>query len=142
MKKVLIVLLVIGLLAGLGIWKLVGAFQKSGQLGDAAIEHFHSQFNAKSFAEIFNESSSKLRQSGPPEKFIGDMEAMRAKLGAHKSGTRDGLNLNNSNGDKTLTMKCVAVFENGPGTETFTFDYNGDTPLLMGYFVESPALLK
>lgn len=142
MKKGLIILLLIVAVAGLGIWKLVGAFQKGGELGDAAIAHFHEQFNANSFAAMYNEGSKALQQTGPSEDFVNTLKLIRGKLGAYKGGGREGINLNNSNGDNTLTMTCKSVFENGNGTETFLFDNNGDKPVLSGYHVESPALLK
>jgi|GEM_PF-1214529 len=142
MKKGLIILLLIVAVAGLGIWKLVGAFQKGGALGDAAITHFHEQFNANSFAEMYNEGSKVLHDTGPAQDFTSTLKLIRGKLGAYQGGGREGINMNNSNGDKTITLTCKSAFENGPGTETFLFDYNGDKPLLSGYHVESAALLK
>ena len=140
-KRTLIVLIIL-VAAGLGIWKLVSAFQKGGQLADQALSRFHTLLAAGDIDTIYKESSPRFQQKMPPATWQKRHARVREKLGAFKSGTRDGLSMNNNNGDNTISFTSAATFEKASATEAFSFDYNGDTPLLLDYEVKSPLLLE
>ncbi len=138
-KKFLIVLLLILAAAGFGILKLVNAYKKAGQLGDAAVEHYHSQFNARADAEIYQNAGRPFKMATTEAQFGAEWNRLHGGLGAFKSGTRQGLSMNNDNGDKRITLTYASTYEKGVADEVFIFDYNGDLPVLIGVNVKSPV---
>jgi hypothetical protein len=142
MKKFLIIVAVVLALAGFGIYKLVGSFSRAGERGDAAVAVFHREYNAKAIAGLHAAAAPSFRSTVPLEKFTQLGSVLHERLGEWKSGERTGINLKNDNGHESLELTYSATFTKGSGTEEFVFDYNGDTPLLTGYHVKSPALLE
>lgn len=140
MKKLLIIIAVILALAGFGIYKLVGAFGRAGERGDAVVSVFHRDYNAKSVPAMHLAATPVFRESVPLEKFTSFIGMLHDKLGEWKSGDRTGLNMKTENGHETLELTYSATFAKGSGTEEFLFDYNGDEPKLIHYNVKSPLL--
>lgn len=141
MKKILIILVALLALAGIGVYKLIDSISRGGELGDTAVSEFHRQYNSREIAGIHAAAASDFRKAVPLVKFTPFATMLHQKLGQWKSGSRDRINLNNQNGNKTLELTYNSTFANGTATEDFVFDYNGDKPLLLGYNVKSPALL-
>ena len=142
MKKLLIILAVVGALAAFGIYKLVNSFGEAGEVGDKAMTAFHTEFNAHRIAAIHAGAAPAFRTSVPLADFTTLTDLLHEKLGQWKSGERTGIHMSNNSGNKSLELTCSAKFEKGEGTEEFIYDYNGDQPLLMGYNVKSPALIE
>ena len=142
MKKALVVILVVLAAAGFGIFKLYTSVSKAGETGDAAVAVFHGDYNAKQSREIYARSAAAFRSSVTEADFSNLAAMLHEKLGERKSGERSGINLKSHNGHTTLELSYDSKFAKASGTEEFVFDYNGDTPLLLGYNVKSPALLE
>jgi hypothetical protein len=140
MKKLLIVVAVVLAVAGIGIYKLAGSLGRAGERGDAAVSTFHRDYNSNGIAAIHTAAAPAFRSGVPMEKFTPFIGMLRERLGEWKSGERTSINLKNDNGHETLEISWNSTFTNGPGTEDFVFDYNGDVPLLTDYHVKSPAL--
>jgi hypothetical protein len=140
-KKTLIVLgilLAIGGAIGFGIWKLVGTISKAGELGDAAVERFHIQYNAGQDDVIFREHSTELKKSTTLEKLREENDRVRQALGKFQSGNRTGVLLNSTNGDTTIKVEYLSKYEKGDASERFLFDFNGENPMLREYGVKWP----
>lgn len=107
---------------------------------DAAVADFHAKMNNGQFAAIAAAAGPEIKNGGTEfGDFVGKIHA---KLGAFKSTTRQGFNDNVNNGDHTFTASYASVYATGPAAENFVFRLNGAKPVLIGYHVESAALLN
>ncbi|MCY3020850.1 MAG: hypothetical protein NTW87_17675 [Planctomycetota bacterium] len=107
----------------------------------AAIVHIHEQMNQGQFEEIWNESDAKLRAATPKEKYLEFMNAVKKKLGKVVSSQNAGWRVNNINATTSVIMTEKAKFEQGEGTEVFTFVMDGEKAVLVGYNIQSRDLV-
>jgi hypothetical protein len=107
---------------------------------DSAVADFHAKLNNGQFAAIADASGPEIKNGGTD--FRGFVEAIHTKLGTFRSTTRQGFSDNVNNGDHQFTASYASVYSSGPATETFVYRLNGGQPVLIGYHVESAALLK
>ena len=107
---------------------------------DAAVADFHAKLNKGEFKAITDAAGPEIKNGGTD--FAGLVEALHTKLGTFKSGTRQGFNDNINNGDHLFTATYASVYSSGPATENFVYRLNSGKPVLIGYHVESAALLK
>jgi len=104
---------------------------------DSAVAEFHAKLNNGQFAAIVAAAGPEMKSSGP--EFV---ERIHTKLGMFRSTSRQGFNDNIINGDHTFTASYASVYSTGPATENFVYRLNSRKPVLIGYHVESAALLK
>ncbi len=107
---------------------------------ETAIGDFHQKLDAGQFAAITDAAGPELK--GGTTDFNALLEAVHRKLGKFKSTVRQGFNDNYNNGDHLFTANYASVYDTGPATENFVFRMNSGKPVLVGYHVESAALLK
>ncbi len=107
---------------------------------DTAIADFHARLNAGQLAAIVDAAGPEIKAGSAD--FAELLGAIHTKLGTFKSTTRQGFNDNYNNGDHLFTSTYTSVYASGPATENFVYRLNGGKPILVGYHVESRALLK
>jgi len=108
--------------------------------GDKAVVMFHRQFNAGQIEAIVSAAGPEMHQGGIDGRTF--LDTMRRKLGAFKSTSRTGFNDNYNNGDHTIALTYASTYATGPATENFLYRLSSGKPVLIGYHVESAALLK
>jgi hypothetical protein len=107
---------------------------------DSAVADFHAKLNAGQFKAITDASGPEIKTGSVD--FTQLIAAVHTKLGTFRSTSRQGFNDNINNGDHTFTASYASVYSTGPATENFVYRLNGGKPVLIGYHVESAALLK
>ena len=107
---------------------------------DAAVADFHSKMNGGQFKAITDASGPEIKNGATD--FTAFAERLHGKLGTFKSGNRQGFNDNINNGGHLFTATYASVYSSGPATENFVYRLNSGKPVLIGYHVESAALLK
>lgn len=107
---------------------------------DSAVADFHAKLNAGQFKAVADASGPEIKNGSTD--FGALIERIHTNLGMFKSAARSGFNDNINNGDHTFTTSYASVYSSGPATENFVFRLNGGKPVLIGYHVESAALLK
>jgi hypothetical protein len=107
---------------------------------DSAVADFHAKLNAGQFKAITDASGPEIKNDSGG--FTQLVEAIHTKLGTFRSTARQGFNDNINNGDHTFTASYASVYSSGPATENFVYRLNSGKPVLIGYHVESAALLK
>ncbi len=106
---------------------------------DAAVADFHAKMNAGQFKAITDASGPEITGDGD---FIGTLEAIHTKLGAFNSTSRQGFSDNINNGDHLFNANYASVYSSGPASENFVYRFVNGKPVLIGYHVQSKALLK
>lgn len=107
---------------------------------DSAVADFHAKLNAGQFKAITDASGPEIKTGSGD--FTQLIAAIHTKLGAFRSTSRRGFSDNINNGDHTFTASYASVYSTGPATENFVYRLSGGKPVLIGYHVESAALLK
>jgi hypothetical protein len=106
-----------------------------------AISHFHDQMNAGQFDKIYVESSPEWKQVSPKDDTIELFTGVRAKLGAFLSGKQNSWRVNYGTGGTTILVLYDSKFQKADGQETFTYRRSGDGVQLVGYNINSRALI-
>lgn len=107
---------------------------------DSAVAEFHAKLNNGQFAAIAAAAGPEMKNGGTD--FPAFIETIHTKLGTFRSTARQGFNDNINNGDHTFTARYASVYSSGPASENFVYRLNSGKPVLIGYHVESAALLK
>lgn len=107
--------------------------------GSAAVDQFHKQMDAGRFEAIDAAAGPEIKAT--PGGFAPILAMAHAKLGNVKSTTRTGFNDRYDNGDHRLEMVYDTKFDKGDGTEQFVYRFVGGKAVLIGYHVNSAALL-
>lgn len=106
-----------------------------------AVPRFHAHYDRGDFDAIYNEATDEFRNATPKADYDKFMQAVRRKLGPVKTATRDGWNVQVGTGGTRVVVTYNTQFELGSGVETFTFLRTKGDLKLVGYFVNSNALV-
>ena len=107
-----------------------------------AVVVFHEQYNAGSFGEMYDAGGDDLRATGTRSDFMTTMASFRTKLGSIGETKRTGFNARVGSDGTFVELEYVTEFENGTGTEEFTWEISGGRARLLGYSVDSRAFLR
>lgn len=107
----------------------------------AEIAQFHTRYGKENYKAIWASTSDEFRKITTQDQFQRLLTAIHAKLGAVKETKQQGWQANTNNGVSTVVINTGTTFEKGDGTETFTFIREGKDLKLLGYNIQSAALI-
>ena len=107
---------------------------------EKSIEIFHEQLNAGKFQEIHNQAGSEWKGAITGADAVKLFAAVRTKLGEFKSRKQSGWRVNYGQG-KTIVVQYESQFERGTAVETFTLKRSGEEAQMIGYNINSNALI-
>ena len=105
------------------------------------VEKFHRAYNAQQFDAIYGKTTDELKKNATAQDFVAMLETVQRKLGKMTETKRTNWTVNFSAGGTTVKLVYETSFEQGKGTETFTYRVSGKKALLMGYDITSKNLL-
>src|SRR2546425_2935863 len=108
-----------------------GGFTKGKPAAEKAIAQFHESYNQGKLDDIWEGADSKFRTAATKQKYDEFMGAVHRKLGKVTSTSNTGWNVKSFNLKTTVFITQQTVFENGQGTETFTFAMDGTNAVLV-----------
>lgn len=106
-----------------------------------AVPRFHAQYDRGDFDAIYNGATDEFRNAMPKAEYDKFMRAVRQKLGRVKTSARDAWNVQVGTGGTRVLVTYNTQFERGNGVETFTFLSTKGDLKLVGYHVNSNALI-
>ena len=104
---------------------------------EAAVEHFHQQLDAGQAEAIYQATAQEFKQTGSEASLVAFFQGVHDKLGNYKSGRKVNWKVNYGTSGEMLVLDYQSEFENGVAGENFVFRIDGDTPVLLGYHVNS-----
>ena len=126
----------------IGVFLLTGCNPvKSTAEADKAAAEFHALFDAEDFEQIFDTAHADFKASQPKKDTINFLRSVREKLGSVKSTNRTGWQANSMNMKTNVVLTFETEFENGQGVETFTYRVADGSAVLLGWYVNSNALI-
>lgn len=114
---------------------------KSTAEADKAAAEFHSLYDAEDYDKIFDTAHADFKASQPKVETIDFIRSVREKLGKVKSTNRTGWQANSFNMNTNVILTHETEFENGKGVETFTYRIENGSAVLLGWYINSNALI-
>jgi len=108
---------------------------------EQAVPKFHEQLDAGQFDEIYAQAGDELKKASTQQDFVALLEAIHRKLGNTKSADKTGWNVNYQTSGSFVTLGYKTVFDGGDAQEQFVFRLQDKTALLVGYHINSTALI-
>jgi hypothetical protein len=105
---------------------------------ETEIETFHTRWNAREFATVYNESHRLFRAVASADRLIGTLQHSRNVWGEFKSGKTRSSQVTFDQMEKDVRVKYDSNYEHGAGVETFKYRITGGKPLLMEYALLGP----
>jgi uncharacterized protein DUF4019 len=122
---------------------LVGCGLTEGvETAERAAATFHDQYDAGAFGETYDASADDLRATGARDEFMSTMASIRTKLGPMRATRRTGFNARVDSSGTFVELEYETDFENGVGTEEFTWEIANGRAKLLSYNISSKALLR
>jgi hypothetical protein len=112
-------------------------------LGDSEkeIAHFHAEMDAGQFDTIYAASAPEWQKVSTKADTVQLFTGIHNKLGSFVSGKQTSWNVNYGTGGTTIVILYDGKFQKGDGQETFTFRRSGKNIQLVGYNLNSRALI-
>ena len=108
---------------------------------DTEIAEFHGHFDREEYDAIWKTTSGEFRKATSKQDFERLLVAIHTKLGTVKESSQQGWQANTNNGVSTVVIGMKSTFERGEGAETFTYIRDGEDLKLLGYNINSAALI-
>ncbi len=118
-----------------------GGMFKGKKAAEQSVADFHKLYNDGKLTEIYSAGHSKFRNATSEKQFLEFMGAVQRKLGKVTQTANAGLNVRSFNLTTTVVLNQSTTFEQGTGTEVFTFQMDGDKAILVGYNINSKELI-
>ena len=104
------------------------------------ITEFHGAYNDGDPMRLYGLTGQAFKDVTTMEEMRDLYTVVDARLGKVESSERVNLNVANRNGVNSTVVIMETQFEQGSGTETFTFNGGGDDFELVGWSVNSPRM--
>jgi len=112
-------------------------------LADAqqAVVQFHQRLDNAEFDTIYNEADPRFRAASPQSEFLPFITAVHKKLGNVVTASRGGFNMNLDTSGLQIRLNYSTKFTGGAAEEQFIWAKNGGKLQLLGYHINSMALI-
>jgi len=105
------------------------------------VANFHRQLDAQDFLNIYNQADPKLREVTKAEEFLALLTAIHKKLGNVQSAMQQGYLVNFATSGTTIRLNYTTKYAEGDAQEVFVWRKDGNVIRLLGYNVNSNALI-
>jgi hypothetical protein len=108
---------------------------------EAGVAQFHRMVEAQRYHEIYTGAADEFRRTASEEEGTRFLQMIHDRLGAVRSTSANGWRVNFTPGGNMVNLSYSTQFASGQGTEDFVFRIAGANAQLVGYHVNSPALI-
>jgi hypothetical protein len=115
---------------------------KNVETATKSVEQFHSQLDSEQYLNIYATSDEGLQKTTSEGDFVAFLQAVHKKLGKVQTSQRSNFQIGVSTGQGTVvTLVYQTTFDQGSGTEQFLWHMRDNEPVLLGYRINSNALI-
>lgn len=111
------------------------------RVAERAVDTFHEMLNAGQFELIYAAGSDDLKRVAKREDFVALLDAVHRKLGVTKSWSKRGWSVNYHTSGTFVTLSYSTIFDEGDAGEQFVYRLQDGKALLVGYHINSTALI-
>jgi len=110
-------------------------------VAEKAVARFHMMLDAGQNAQIYQESAPEMKTAGSEAKLTALLAAVHRKLGTVKKADQKGWNDQINTGGHFVTLNYATSYAQGDAAETFVYKIAGEKAELVGYNINSNALI-
>jgi hypothetical protein len=107
----------------------------------AYIQTFHQRLNAGDDAGIYASAAEELKRTTTEPQFTAFLAAIHRKLGTAGPSSVTATNVTLATGGAFIALGATTQFARDQATENFTFKVENGAPKLVGYHINSNALV-
>ena len=115
--------------------------QKDLAAADAAVARFHQLLDGQNYVTIYVQADQKFRDASKQDDFVALMTAVHKKLGPVGSASRKSFFVNYNTSGSQIRVNFATRFGEGDAEEQFVWSKNGNNLALLGYHINSNALI-
>ncbi len=115
--------------------------QKDLAAADTAVARFHQQLDSQDYVTLYGQADQKFRDATKQDDFVALMTAVHKKLGRVGNVARKGFFVNYNTSGSQIRVNYATKFGEGDAEEQFVWTKNGDNLALLGYHINSNALI-
>ena len=115
--------------------------QKDLAAADIAVARFHQLLDSQDYVTVYEQANQKFRDATKQEQFVALMTAVHKKLGHVDNAARKGFFVNYNTSGSQIRVNYATKFSEGDAEEEFLWTKNGDKLALLGYHINSAALI-
>jgi hypothetical protein len=108
---------------------------------EPVVAQFRALMKQRDFDKVYDFTGEQFRAATPRKDGVALFEAVDRKLGAVKSSNEVNWGVNTNNGTTLVTLIYATKYEQGDATETFTIEVDGGKGSLVGYNINSLAMM-
>jgi Protein of unknown function (DUF4019) len=123
-------------------WQCGSALVQGRTLANAAVHHFHEKLNSGQYEEICRSADQAFTAAQGHEEVVKFLTAVHRKLGNAGAESQVNIRVDSNTNGTFITTFYRTEFASGAATETFTWRKSGGAIRLLGYNVQSSALLN
>ena len=123
-------------------WQCGSAFVESRGLADAAVRHFHQEFNGAQYEQISQEADDGFADEKKHEELVKFLESAHTRLGDASSEKFVNMIVNAGTDGTFLRTEYNTTFVRGSAVETFTWAKKSGVLKLSAYDIRSNAFLS
>ena len=110
-------------------------------VAEHAVDAFHNMLDAGQFEALYVGSAEDLQKVTTQQNFVALLGAIHKKLGNVKATTRQTWNVNYHTSGTFVTLNYSTTYVSGDAAEQFVYRMQDGKALLVGYHVNSNALV-
>jgi hypothetical protein len=114
---------------------------KDTRAAEQVVARFRQQMSAAALGDIYDAASAEWQKSSSRDDSGVFLAAVNRKLGEVKTASRTGWQDNYNTSGHIVILRYHTEFERGGGDETFTIRLDGDKGQLVGYHINSNAMM-
>ena len=111
------------------------------KLAEKNVSQFHESFNAGRYVELFERASPALQRLTTQLQWVALLDAVHRKLGDEKSASRQTWRVTYQVSGNAVSLTYKTVFSGGEADEQFVYQMGKDAAILIGYHINSNALI-
>jgi hypothetical protein len=115
--------------------------QKDLAAADTAVARFHQLLDSQDYVTLYVQADQKFRDATKQDDFVALMTAVHKKLGRVGNAARKGFFVNYNTSGSQIRANYSTKFGEGDAEEQFVWSKNGDNLTLLGYHINSNALI-
>ena len=107
-----------------------------------AVADFRVRYYEKAFVQMYRSAAPEFQKATTPEDWNRLMVVMSSRLGQVRSASDPAWQVSATTNGTFVRLQYETEFEKGKGTETFVWRVEEERAQLMGYNINSLALLR
>jgi hypothetical protein len=114
---------------------------KAKATAEQGVALFHQQLNQEQYDQIYSQAGDDFRKASSHDEVVALFSAIHRKLGNVQSSDQTNFYLTAATWGTFVTLNYKTKFADSTAAENFVFQVRGNNAVLVGYHINSTALI-